>query len=88
MNMSAPTPLPPPINLGDFAAVKRGLDDAMSEAVVAAVGGAGEDGRVYWGKVAIGVVRCVNGGLGKGVFLFVFTHGRTNARRPCVCEAD
>lgn len=69
MSATTTTTPPPPVNLADFAAVKRALDDAVSEAVLAAVGGGGEDGRVYWGKVAIGVVRCdgIRGGAGGAV---------------------
>lgn len=78
-----PSPaLPPPVNLGDFAAVKRALDDAVSAAVLDAVGGGGEDGRVYWGKVAIGVVRCdVDWGAWGGCASRVFS---SRARHACL----
>lgn len=50
------TPPPPPkVDLGDWAAVKRALDDATAAAVLAR--GYAEDGTVYWCKLGLGLAR-------------------------------
>ena len=44
---------PPPVNLADFAAVKRALDDAVVEAVLER--GYVEDGRLFGAKLGLGL---------------------------------
>lgn len=49
------TTQPPKVDLGDWAAVKRALDDAAAAAVLAR--GYAEDGTVYWAKLGLGLAR-------------------------------